>query len=254
VEPTAFIFHLSRCGSTLVSQLLSLDEQHIVLPEVPFFDELLRSHFKIPATDNTRADGWLTAAVCFYGQQRTGKEKRLFIKTDCWHIFYYERLRKIYPDVPIILLYRSPDEVLRSQQKKRGMQAVPGIVEPEVMGIKQEDINYTDFDHYFSMVMEKILEKFSQIGELDPLALLVNYNEGIIPVVKQLAAHCGMQLEEELLARMNDRSRYHAKFPEQSFAGDELPDNMPGYLDPCMQWYQQLEKQRLLQRSQDKPV
>ena len=44
--PSAIIFHVSRCGSTLLSQLLGLDETHIVLSEVPFFDELLRLPYK----------------------------------------------------------------------------------------------------------------------------------------------------------------------------------------------------------------
>src|SRR5690349_8754340 len=43
VPPSAFIFHVSRCGSTLASQLLALDQTNIVLSEVPFFDALLRS-------------------------------------------------------------------------------------------------------------------------------------------------------------------------------------------------------------------
>src|ERR1700760_3519066 len=35
IEPAAFIFHVSRCGSILLSQLLSIDPQNIVLSEVP---------------------------------------------------------------------------------------------------------------------------------------------------------------------------------------------------------------------------
>src|SRR5258705_13622399 len=34
ISPTAFIFHISRCGSTLVSQLLGLQPVNIVLSEV----------------------------------------------------------------------------------------------------------------------------------------------------------------------------------------------------------------------------
>lgn len=48
VPPTAFIFHVSRCGSTLLSQLLGLDPRFISLAEVPFFDDLLRLPFKTP--------------------------------------------------------------------------------------------------------------------------------------------------------------------------------------------------------------
>src|SRR4051812_14688897 len=40
-QPSAFIFHVSRCGSTMVSQLLAIPNDHIVLSEVPFFDDVL---------------------------------------------------------------------------------------------------------------------------------------------------------------------------------------------------------------------
>jgi hypothetical protein len=36
VAPTAFIFHISRCGSTLISQLLSLQSSNIVLSKFHF--------------------------------------------------------------------------------------------------------------------------------------------------------------------------------------------------------------------------
>src|SRR5688572_13850722 len=35
VQMSAIIFHVSRCGSTTISQMLSLDAANIVLPEVP---------------------------------------------------------------------------------------------------------------------------------------------------------------------------------------------------------------------------
>ena len=75
VQPSAFIFHISRCGSTLLSQLLGIQRGNVVLSEVPVFDELLRAQV---------APEILKAAIDFYGQKRTGDEQRLFIKTDSW--------------------------------------------------------------------------------------------------------------------------------------------------------------------------
>lgn len=74
VAPSAIVFHVSRCGSTLLSQVLSLNETNIVLSEVPFLDELLRLHYKQPGADLNVIDEQLKAAVRLYGQQRTGNE------------------------------------------------------------------------------------------------------------------------------------------------------------------------------------
>ncbi len=247
VEPAAFIFHISRCGSTLLSQLLAMDPGHIVLSEVPFFDELLRMHYQWPGTSFETTDKWLQAAIKFYGQKRRGDERHLFIKADCWHIFFYERLRKLYPGTPFILLYRSPDEVLQSQQKRRGMQAVPGIVQPELMGLtlEKDDAAFTDLDIYFSKVMEKLLEVFMQVAQKDERSLLVNYREGMLPVVKKMAAFAEVNLSPVMLQQMEERSQYHGKYPGQPFA-KEASAGSPGFLKKCREYYYQLEEKRKL--------
>lgn len=246
VSPAAFIFHLSRCGSTLVTQSFCIDPENIVLSEVPFFDEILR----MPAQEDTDMDAgkdaWLCAAIQFHGQKRTGIEKRSFIKTDCWHIFFYEKLRKLFPQVPFIFLYRDPAEVLRSQQKRRGMQAVPGMIAPELMGLNSHELDFNDFDGYFSQVMEKILERFYQLLEKDPLALPVNYKEGIAAILQQIADFSGYTISEQMTERIRERSRYHAKYPEQVFAEEQKAISTPPQLDRALHWYQLLEEKRML--------
>ena len=109
IAPTAFIFHVSRCGSTLLAQLLSLDEQNIVLAEPPIFDEVLREiAFKNTKISEETINESLKAVVKFLGQKRTGLEKNLFIKLDSWHIFYYYKLRKLYPETHLFFLSDDP--------------------------------------------------------------------------------------------------------------------------------------------------
>lgn len=144
IEPTAFIFHVSRCGSTLISQLLSLLDENIVLSEVPFFDTLLRDTTIIPQGVNRTE--LLQAAIRIYGSKRQARQSRVFIKTDSWHILFYSQLRTMYPTVPFIFLYRHPAEVIRSQQKRRGMHAVPGVIEPSLFGFTQEEITVLSLD------------------------------------------------------------------------------------------------------------
>src|SRR5690606_8885374 len=140
VPPTAFIFHVSRCGSTLLSQLLGLHPRCVSLAEVPFFDDLLRLPFKADGPSGFAVPEALTAAIAIYGQQRTGDEQHLFIKLDSWHIFFWERIRACYPGVPFFLLYRQPDEIVRSHRKLRGMHAVPGIIESAILGFGPDEV------------------------------------------------------------------------------------------------------------------
>jgi hypothetical protein len=245
VAPSAFVFHISRCGSTLLSQLLAIDPRNIVLSEVPFFDELLRLQYSLPALKTDWADQWLQSALQFYGQKRNGEEQHLVVKTDCWHIFFYERLRKLFPATPFVLLYRAPDEVLRSQQKRRGMQAVPGIVQPELIGLEttSEEPSLDHLDRYFARVMEKMLAAFFSVAEKDKNTLLVNYNEGMLTVTEKMADFSQIQISPAIKKQMKERAVYHGKYPAQTFQ-EEAAANSPDFLDTCWQWYHRLEHKR----------
>ena len=242
VPPTAFIFHISRCGSTLLAQLLGINPAHIVLAEVPFFDEVLRAPFKNHPQGNFAQPAILEAAIKFYAQQRTGIENKLFIKTDSWHIFFYPLLRKLYPEVPYILLYRKPEEVIRSHRKRRGMQAVPGVIEPEVFGFKKEPV--TDLDAYMARVIERYLTLFLEISENDERSLLVNYHDGMLQVVEKMAAFTGIDISDDH-AKMAERCRFNAKYPDQVFTEQQPTELLPDYLQKSSELYQQLEEKRL---------
>jgi len=218
VKPTAFIFHISRCGSTLVSQLLGINERNISLAEVPFFDDILRLPFKKENITKSDTGELFKAAMKFYGQKRNGPEINLFIKTDSWHIFYYKQIRELYPQVPFIFLYRRPDEVFNSHQKKRGMQAVPGLIEPELFGFDRIETVNMNQDIYTAKMLERYFEMYLKIKENDKLSSFLNYREGIIPIIKEIAAITKIIISEDELLSIEDRSLYHSKYPNEVFS------------------------------------
>ena len=246
LRPTAIIFHVSRCGSTLLSQLLALDEKHIVLSEVPFFDDLLRLPFKESPAETKIGIDYLAAAIKYYGRKRTGKEEQLFIKTDSWHIHFYDRIRNLFPSVPCILLYRNPQEVMLSQKRQRGMQSVPGIIEPEVFGFSGQEVHETNLDAYMAKILESYYKKMKEIIARDPLTLPVNYKEGIKNIMAKVYAFTGMELTEKTEALFAERSHFHAKHPQQVFEEDYEEFSKPGYMIRVLQLYKSLEDIRLL--------
>jgi hypothetical protein len=242
VVPTAFIFHISRCGSTLVSQLLSLQPANIVLSEVPFFDELLRWGHKnncMPATLPL-----LKAAIEMLAAKRNETSVNLFIKPDSWHIHFYKQLRELYPQTPFILLYRRPDEVIRSQQKNRGMQAIPGLIEPGIFGFDKNEILQLGLDEYMAKVIESYLQAFVEILHTDKVALPVNYNEGAIAIVNKIAAFTGISINETEMEMMKKRSGFHGKFPGEIFEEQPLQQLVAPYLAKAFEWYNELERIR----------
>jgi hypothetical protein len=252
VEPTAFIFHVSRCGSTLVSQMLAASNENIVLSEVPFFDDLLRLPYKDDSFDEADINKLLAAAITYYGQRRRDqecaigeKEQSLFIKADSWHLFFYEQLRQLYPSVPFVIIYRRPDEVFRSQSKVPGMHSVPGLIEPAVFGFTAEDLAYKGPGIYLASVLDRYFMQCIKIAETDDKLLLLNYNEGPMQMIEKIAAFTNTLLSGEDLSKMKERSLYHSKQPGERFREDTIND-IPDCLDKAMELYRTLDAKRIV--------
>ncbi|MES2649672.1 MAG: sulfotransferase [Bacteroidota bacterium] len=235
-SPAALIFHVSRCGSTLLSQMLSLDPANIVLSETPFFDDLLRMSLKNSRRKAGDCTKYLLAAMRFYGQKRTPHQQYLFVKTDSWHLHFYESLRETFPGIPFILLYREPGAVLRSQQQSRGMHAVPGMIEPELFQFSAIEYN---LDQHLANVLYSYYAKMIDIVSQDPHSFLFNYRDGIPNLVNKLYNSTDRQINTQLQEQHKLRSQYNAKVPAKPFL-QEGNDKIATILLPAFELYQQL--------------
>ena len=242
--PSVIIFHLSRCGSTLVSQLFASSGRFIVLSEVPFFDDVLGLPLLVPGFDESEIAALFASALNLYSRKRFAEEENAILKTDCWHIFYYHTLRKMFPDVPFVLMYRSPNEVLTSHLRIAGRQTVPELVDPRIFGLPgMPDVYQRDV--YTASIIQKMLAKFLEVSETDTQTLLVNYKEGPVNIVKKIAGFAKLALSGDELAVMEVRSRYHSKKPGELF-GEEPAAGVPACLDEAMRLYELLEQKRNL--------
>lgn len=245
IQPTAFIFHVSRCGSTLLSQLLGLHPHCISLAEVPFFDDIIRLPFKTETPPNFSVAETLAAAIRLYGQQRTGLEQHLVIKLDSWHIFFWRQFRALYPEVPFILLYRRPDEVVRSHRKLRGMHAVPGVIEPMVFGFHPEEVYSADLDGYLARVLERYFDMYLDVVSEDRFTTLLNYADGPKALLHNVASNCGLPLDNSYLANVAKRTAFHSKHPTRVFSEEKEALGASPYLATVFRSYDQLEQLRL---------
>jgi hypothetical protein len=243
IPPTAFIFHVSRCGSTLLSQLLALNPSNIVLSEVPFLDEILRMPFSAHKLSIEESDHYFAETMKFYAQRRNDDESHLFIKLDSWHLLFYDRIRSLYPDVPFVILYRSPADIIRSQQRARGMQSVPGLVEREIFGFNESDFT-ADLDLHMSRVLEKYFSQILRIVKTDTNLLLVNYDEGILDITHRLLTLIGLPPDEDYSKKMLTRMEFDAKRPVFLFQSEGPADENALFLQLCQSLYQQVDEER----------
>ena len=122
VAPTGFIFHSSRCGSTLLSNACRALNGSIVLSEPPAVDKLIARFITDTDEQGTKAmlySVFLRAAMNALAQRRTEHERYLFVKFACCSTSQIERIQRIWPNVPWVFLYRDPVETIVSNMRHR---------------------------------------------------------------------------------------------------------------------------------------
>lgn len=211
LPPVTFIFHVSRCGSTLLSQLFSLDDRNVVLSEVPLLDAVLGS-------DRPDREALFAAALRLLCRPHCGA-RRLVVKTDCWHVFHAALIRRMYPEAPFILLYRSPAGVLASQQKMRGRHMVPGVLvnPPFCAPFNAERMS---LNHYAADVLEQHYRAMLDLAAVDRHSLLVSYEEGFPAAFLRAVHWLNLPLNDERRRVVEERCGRHAKRPDEPFGAD----------------------------------
>lgn len=217
LAPTGFIFHMSRCGSTLAAQMLAARADHIVASEAAPVDAVLqlrRAWPDLPADRPVRA---LAAMVAAFGRRRAGDERYFVIKLDCWHTLALSSFTRAFPSVPWVFLYRDPVEVLVSQMRQRGTQMVPQFVPPSLYGI--DTFDGVPDEEYCARVLGKIcgavVDRFSQGG-----GLAVNYRDLPEALFTRILPHFGVSCSEGDRAAMRLVARQDAKAPSFAFSAD----------------------------------
>jgi hypothetical protein len=130
VTPTGFIFHSSRCGSTLVANACRAITGSIVLSEANAIDKLIARFITDAPAGSVKESLYsvfLRGVVHALGQRRTGSEQHLFIKFACCSFAQVQRIRRIWPNVPWIFLYRDPVETIVSNLTE----VPPWLIDPD---------------------------------------------------------------------------------------------------------------------------
>lgn len=118
IEPSGFLFHISRCGSTLTGKALARSPRHVVInqgaPLQRGFWAAITRDWTQEATaspENLKAFRNLVLALT---RRRFAQEERAFIKFISWNALYMDFALAAFPQVPALFLYREPVEVIAS--------------------------------------------------------------------------------------------------------------------------------------------
>jgi hypothetical protein len=253
IAPTAFVFHASRCGSTLVSQMLASLPSHIVVSEPPMLDSLLRAQFFVGGLTEEKQLAYIRALISAIGQPRFG-ESRLVVKLDAWNIFERALIRRAFPDTPWIFLYRDPLEIAVSQVRQRASYMVPGLIGPSQWMIDHNEALAMAEEEYIARILGGIFQQgvamMKEPGADSSSRMALHYNQLPAAMWQTHREMFGVTDDEQNLVAMQNAAKWDAKNPYFEFTNDaeqKQREATPQLRDAVAKWVQPyyLELERL---------
>jgi hypothetical protein len=211
------IFHMARCGSTLLTQMLSASGRFMVLSEPPIVNQILDPRGVIDPNERTRV---LKATLSLFAAA-TPPSRGTVIKLRSWNAFYADSVVAAVPAAPWLFVHRHGAEVLASvvrqppgwlRSRHRYAAEVAGW-----LGIDAATLRQLGDDEYAARLIGAICGRASTIQS--PLGRYLDY-EDIAHSISAVARHFGQELTDGEQQRGLDRMAQDAKAPSKPFVPD----------------------------------
>ncbi len=219
LDPAALIFHLSRCGSTLVSRLLAALPGALVIAEPRPVNTLLLAN--PAALDEEAAARLLRLVVRALGRRRFGDERHYVLKLSSWNVARLDLFRRAFPGAKLIWVQRAPLEILASVLAEppawSELRRAP-LLAARLFAVPAEELAPLDAAPFCARVLAALLA--AAHAAADDL-LTVDYRELPEAVWTRLAPAIGVAPDAGDIARLREEARYYSKDPARRlFTGD----------------------------------
>ncbi|MDT8399421.1 MAG: hypothetical protein RQ899_12465 [Pseudomonadales bacterium] len=240
IMPQGLIFHVSRCGSTLLVKGLARSPDNLTINQggplqEGFWSYITRQWQQWPACSE-RNLRMLRNLVLLMTRKRRPEYTRSFIKFISWNVIYIDFIRAAFPAAATLYLYRDPVEVIATvMQETTAVLRSKGLLQARALtGLAPEctrqmsEIEYLAhcYSHYFDVVL----------GMADAPGLhLLNYRELKQPENLQAILDRSLDLRPDTaeLEQMQQQYRYFSKDDsgQKLFAGDPsaMLDTLSGH-------------------------
>lgn len=203
------IFHMSRCGSTLVAQALKAWPGVRVVSEADVLDTAILS-----ARAGHDPQGLLLRAVAAALAQPADGDGCVVFKLDAWHALVVDAIASRL-GAPWTFIYRNPVEVLASHRRMPGKHTVPGML-PDAWLPADAHGGRLELEQHAACVLGAIGAAVVPHARRENL---VDYDELPQAIAPRIAAHFGLEGQPDG-ARLAQAEKRHAKHPQETFIAD----------------------------------
>ena len=221
LEPAGMIFHVLRCGSTLLSRPLGTIPGGGVVAEPAPLNSLLG--LDPEQVDEAALGKAVRLLVRALGRCRHPDEMRLVLKCTSWNILRRKVLAAAFPETPWIWVQRDPVRVLASL-----LAEPPGWLRPQaapqaarLFGIDPASAPEMGRAEFASRAIGAMLQAALEPGR----RLVIDYADLPDAVWTRVAPNFGFETSPAAIDRMIRQSRFYSKDPApRPFAGDAAED------------------------------
>ena len=207
----AAIFHMSRCGSTLIAQALKAWPRVRVVSEPGVLDTAITL-----AASGYDPDWKIFRAVLAALSQPCAGDESVVVKADAWHAIalapLLQRLR-----APWLFVYRDPLEVLASHAREPGRHTVPGMLPEAWLDALPADAKPSLPIEHAARVIGTICAAVVPHARADAL---IDYSELPQALLARVAPHFGLDPARADRAYLDRTLARHAKRPLEPFVDD----------------------------------
>lgn len=213
-QPSGFIFHLSRCGSTLVSRSIAVSESCRVIAE----SELLTAVLQDQQLDEQQRSKVLQLMVTLQGRLK-GKERHLVVKWNAWDLCFIQQIKQLYPRTPLLFLTRQPLDILASHQKSAGWHMVPLPDQLRLFDWPVADCEEGALLHYQQRVLQQLMLWMLHCSDLKQV-LMLDYQTLPQAVEEQILPFFNLSFSTGELQMMRQSQQQYSKNPQLLFQPD----------------------------------
>ena len=204
--PSLFVFQVSRCGSTLLAQMLAALPANVVIAEPAVIGDILS-----PQPAPAEVPELLRLVIRAMGRNRDSEARHLIVKFNSWNVLFAEMIHRAFPGTPMVWLQRDPLAVSASQAqapsgwcgwRERGHPglAMFGLTVAEAQGMSAARFRLHAIEALYRSAHEtKVPWQVVDYGEL-PGALW-----------ERIADHARLSWNATDVERMRERARFDSK-------------------------------------------
>jgi len=223
-QPSGFVFHTSRCGSTVVANACRALDSTRVIAESPVIDKLLSRLFTDAAPGSTKEVVYLSLirAAAQLLARDLAEGSRYFVKFACTSILQVKALRRTWPNIPFLILVRNPIEItvsnLRNRPQWMNVDSNPAAA-AAIVGAEIKQLEIIADEEFCARALGRYYAAAESVAG-DRRTQIIDYSQLSVQTLLRILAWFGVKPSALETASIERGMLSHSKDPTRPFQPD----------------------------------